>query len=479
MNNIIYQNLCISNLFNGLVEGLSKFSNRSEVALIYCPDQNSGIFVYDPQSILKEHASILQKIHSEEKKWFSKIKKSVSNKAADHLVAVENPNLAGLICYGAACKSFFYQMWFTNHHPDMCSIKPTEKWLEHTASLISTDYPSGRNIVGSSGYILKNYSLQAIADYIIDERTSFFDYDSRLLIPPILDTVLNISKAREEGASPRGQIFFTDPDKVSEIDFLTKIQRNQRPFLNNIKHVRKLLTSVENSNRKLVSDGKSIIGITDLPVPEYAIAADYYDDHGFVKLGKEKIASFSGGNFYSTNREPKLVELEELLLDSKLEFNISTLLFQLISELVYISLKEGHGCMLVIDLNKEPINLTGHVLDPSLNLLEPSHIDLACALTKIDGALHITSDLMIHGFGCLLDGKATNWENMARGARYNSAIRFSSEHKDTIIVVVSADRPVSIIYCGLEINAFSSWESPFYGNSPKPVPIKEYFNGVK
>ena len=119
------------------------------------------------------------------------------------------------------------------------------------------------------------------------------------------------------------------------------------------------------------------------------------------------------------------------------------------------------------------------VSDPSLNLLEPANIDLACSLTKIDGALHITSDLFIHGFACLLDGRATNWENMARGARYNSAIRFSAEHKDTIIVVVSSDRPVSIIYCGLEINAFSSWEPPIYDNFPRPVPITKYFNGVK
>ncbi|MCK5542038.1 MAG: hypothetical protein KAI40_05045 [Desulfobacterales bacterium] len=230
MTNIIYQDLCIANIFNGLVEGLSKFSNQSKLALIYSPNPDSDVFVYDPQAILKEHESILKEKHLDTK--------------------------------------------------------------------LSTDYPSSRNFVGSSGYILKNYSLQAIADYIVDERNSFFDYDSRLLIPPILNTVLNISKTREEGLSPRGQIFFTDPDKVSTIEFMTKIQRHQRPFLSNIKHIRKLLTAVENSNRKLVSDGNTIIGITDSPVPDYAIAADYFDDHGFLKLGKEKISSFFGENFH-------------------------------------------------------------------------------------------------------------------------------------------------------------------------------------
>ncbi|MCK5096806.1 MAG: DNA integrity scanning protein DisA nucleotide-binding domain protein [Desulfobacteraceae bacterium] len=480
MTKTIFQNLCISNIFNGLVEGLSKFSNQSKIAIIYSPDPKKDILIYDPQKILKEHESVLKEEYYENiKKLHKQIKQSIANQPDEYLVPVDKLNLAGLINYGAASKSFFYQMWFTNHHPDMCSVKPTEKWLEHAACLLSTDYPLGRIVVGSSDYILKNYSLQAIADYIIDERNDCLDYDSRLLIPPILNIVLNISKAREEGVSPIGQILFTDPDKVHNIDFITKIQRHQRPFVHNIKHVRKLLTAVENSNRKLVSDGNTIIGITDSPVPDYAIAADYVGDHGFLKLGKEKICSFCGGNFHSTNREAKLVELEELLLDSKLEPENSSFLFQIISELVHVSVRDGHGCTLVIDLNKEPLNLTGHVLDPSLNLLKPAHIDLACSLTKIDGAIHITSDLLLHGFGCLLDGKATNWENMARGARYNSAIRFSAEHKDTIIVVVSSDRPVSIIYCGLEINAFSSWEPPIYGNFPKPVPITQYFNGVK
>ncbi|MCP3900421.1 MAG: DNA-binding protein [Desulfobacteraceae bacterium] len=480
MANIIYQNLCIANIFNGLVEGLSKFSNHSKLALIYAPAPNDSLCIYDPQNILKEHGSILkEKYWDNYRSWRDKNEDIISKQPVGRLIPVDKLTLSGLINYGAACNSFFYQMWFTNHHPDMCSTKPTEKWLEQAASLLATDYPSGRIVVESSGYILKNYSLQAIADFIADQRNCYLDYDSRLLIPPILNTVLNISKAREEGASPRGQIFFTDPDKVYSIDFITKIQRHQQPLVQNTKHVRKLLTAVENSNRKLVSDGNTIIGITDTPVPENAIAADYYDDHGFLELGENKIASFSGGNFHSTNREAKLVELEELLLDSKLEHENSTLLFQLVSELVHISVKNGHGCTLVLDLNQEPLSMTGHVLDPSLSLLEPTNINLACSLTKIDGALHITSDLMIHGFGCLLDGKATNWENMARGARYNSAIRFSAEHRDTVIVVVSSDRPVSIIYCGVEINAFSSWEPPFYENSLKPVLLKKYFNGVK
>ena len=131
----------------------------------------------------------------------------------------------------------------------------------------------------------------------------------------------------------------------------------------------------------------------------------------------------------------------------------------------------------MIDLNEIPVGLSGHVLEPSLSLLEPKHMKLAGSLLKIDGAVHITSDLSIHGFGCLLDGKTINWENMARGARYNSALRFSAANSHIIVVVVSADRPVSIIFNGIEINAFSHWR-PVYQYTPEPMSLKKYLNGV-
>ena len=81
-------------------------------------------------------------------------------------------------------------------------------------------------------------------------------------------------------------------------------------MVSNVKHIRKLLVAVERSDRKLVSDGKTIIGITDSPVPESAIAAEFNGDYGFLRMGGDKIASFSDGSFHSTTREAKLVELD-------------------------------------------------------------------------------------------------------------------------------------------------------------------------
>lgn len=478
MNQKLYKKLCITNILKGVEEGLSKYSNTSRVALIFAVMPDDPVLIFDPQNILREHESKLKEVFYENPdEWRKGIKRKIKGQPKGYMVPENDLALAGLISYGCCSNDFFFQMWLTDHHPDMCSVKPTERWLEQAACLLVHDYHSESTAINSSDYVLKNYSLQAVADHIVDEREKYLGLDSKILIPPILNDILNISKTREEGAWARGTLFFTDPHRIKDISFITKIQKHERPVISNVKHIRKLLVAVEHSDRKLVSDGCTIIGITDSQIPDFAITADFRGDHGFLMLGNEKISSFFDGSFHSTTREAKMVELEELLLDSELDTENSTLLFQLVTHMVHTAASGRYGCTLVIDLNEIPVDLSGHVLDPSLTLRDPKNVNLTCSLLKIDGAIHITSKLCVKGFGCLLDGKSIKWENMARGARYNSALRFSADHSKVIVVVVSADRPVSIIYSGIEINAFSNWR-PVYQHIPEPVELKQYFSGV-
>ena len=66
--------------------------------------------------------------------------------------------------------------------------------------------------------------------------------------------------------------------------------------------------------------------------------------------------------------------------------------------------------------------------------------------------------MYLHGFACLLDGRSVEGEDRARGARFNSALRFTAEHENLLVIVVSEDRPVSIIKDGVEITAKSYWD---------------------
>jgi len=71
--------------------------------------------------------------------------------------------------------------------------------------------------------------------------------------------------------------------------------------------------------------------------------------------------------------------------------------------------------------------------------------------------LHLGQDLKLYGFACLLDGRRVSGEDRARGARFNSALRFTTENENIIVIVVSSDRPVSIIQNGVELTAACEW----------------------
>ena len=56
---------------------------------------------------------------------------------------------------------------------------------------------------------------------------------------------------------------------------------------------------------------------------------------------------------------------------------------------------------------------------------------------------------------CWMDGPFP--VKSGKGARYNSALRFTNEHKNILVVVVSSDRPISVIQEGVEISAQCQW----------------------
>ena len=122
-------------------------------------------------------------------------------------------------------------------------------------------------------------------------------------------------------------------------------------------------------------------------------------------------------------------------------------------------------------ISRRPI--AGQGLESPLDLQQPDNLELTKSLSKVDGALHIGSDLKLHGFACLLDGRSIPGEDRARGARYNSALRFTAERDNILVVVVSADRPVSVIMEGVEVSAQCQWK-PVSSCIFQPLPLEAW-----
>lgn len=450
---------CASDILNGLSDGLTHFSGTSRVAVLFALRPDSPMMLCDPQNLLKGHQPIFKSLYVDNQKW--RICENVQHDRRNFadITPVKDPGLAGLLSHGGYSGSVFFQQWFTEHHPDLCSAGPTECWLEHAVWRFSHDLANDIDLyTGISGYFLKEYATHAIRDHIIDLMNLSLGWDSLLRIYPVLDAVLMISETQEEGSWPEGRLLFVDPSMIDKLDFLVKFQEQFRPQLVNYKYVRKLLLTVENSGRHLVSDGRAILGICGDELPCFSLCADFRRGHGFLKVNRNKICSFADGRFSSTTYQAKLVHLEELLLESHLDSSESYFIFKIVVSLVHHAQLRKHGCTIVLDLNRSPVTVSGQVLSPPLDLRKPRMLKMAKSLTKVDGALHIGADMHLHGFACLLDGKAFAGEDLARGARYNSALRFTAEHRGVIIVVVSSDRPVSVIHQGLDLHGVCAWD---------------------
>ena len=471
------KHLCIYNILDGLREGLTQYSGLSRAALIYGEKPEDEIRIYDPQELLRGHEPKLEELYLNSESWREYPSSFMGINTFGHVFPEENLQLAGLISFGGKSSSLFYQMWFTEHHPDMCSIGPTEKWLEHAVYLLSHDY-AYEDVVytNMTRYVLREYSTHAIRDYILDELNKRVGWDSQIWIYPILEAILGISKTREEGAWPRGQLVFIDARDFRGMPFLVQFPENERPKLENHKHVRKLLISVEQSERKLVSDGESIVGISENKLPDFRLTSDFRGHYGFLRLAGESVCSFADGSFHSTTHKANLVHLEESLLEIELDTHFRDLLFRITSEIVHDAGERKHGCTLVLDFSDTTIDIPGQRLVAPLDLQKEDCLDFAKSASKVDGALHIGADARLHGFACLLDGRSVPGENRARGARFNSALRFTAEHREVIVVVMSVDRPVSVIQGGVELTAQCEWRT-FTSLAKQPPTLEKWIEG--
>jgi hypothetical protein len=456
---ITAQILSIFHIHDGLCDGLSHFSGPSRAALIYAEKATDPPRIYDPQCLLDYWAPMLEKIYLKSNAWREHNPQIANMQLKGQIFPEKGLDLAGLISWGGRSRSIDYQMWFTEEHPTMCSTGPTERWLERASSLLAHDWANEEWFyTRNSSCVVMEYALHAVRDYIRDVLDLRFGMDSRIEVYPILDAILGISKTREEGAWPRGTLVFAEPAMIEKIPFLVRFPQPEKLKLTNYKHVRKLILAVENSDRKLVSDGRSIIGVAQGNLPDCIINAEFRGSHGFLYFSGNLVCSFSDGSYHSSNRKPNLVHLEELLLEMPLQQDQKDALFRIASGIVGRAGAQRHGATVVVDLNPKPIAISGQQLATPIDLRNEAMLDLAKSLSKVDGALHIGADMHLHGFACLLDGRAMPNENRARGARFNSALRFTAAHENLIVIVVSADRPVSVIHKGVDLSARPEWK---------------------
>lgn len=116
-------------------------------------------------------------------------------------------------------------------------------------------------------------------------------------------------------------------------------------------------------------------------------------------------------------------------------------------ELASQASEQQHGTMLVVHGSAE---LEASRLSPQALSVAPQILsaESLAAVTSIDGAVLVDPNAACHAVGVILDGKAISGEgDSARGARFNSAVRYHHGVRDAacVIVIVSEDGMIDLL----------------------------------
>ena len=260
----------------------------------------------------------------------------------------------------------------------------------------------------------------------------------------LFDSCNIISSLKYEGAEGVGELLIARRDHPNiEINL-----RLKKPVhMNDYKAVRKIM-EMTGERMSLLSDSCYIYGLGKQNC-EY----DPTDEDLFLI----RFTKYYTWHLFHANNEMMEVSYCQPSLP-KLQFNEQKLrsdlprIFPKIQEneieklatLTKEAIKQKHGTMLVItsDAELEADRLAHQSTCIESKCLTPETISL---VTSIDGAVLLNPQGTCFAIGVILDGLATDKGNPARGARYNSAIRYAHPKSECLIVIVSEDGYIDLV----------------------------------
>lgn len=254
-----------------------------------------------------------------------------------------------------------------------------------------------------------------------------------------------ISSLRYEGASSSGQLIISAPDHHGIVKRITF--RRAVPIADHVA-VRKLLETHQ-PGYALLSDGHEVYGLGQVnlesSVPDQTLFNINFLSHYTWELayGLRPLMRVVYGHPRMPEeaiREDRFRGLCQRLFGDTAAYDADALW-----QLTMTATEQPHGTMVVITPKAarevERLQQQAAPIEPAR--LAPEGV---LALTAVDGAIVADPLGVVHAFSVILDGKATSKGNPARGARYNSALRYTGSHKvPCIAVVVSEDGTIDVV----------------------------------
>jgi hypothetical protein len=437
----------------GTWEGLSEFLCRpTRVALVFAEKENDPLRVFDYHGLLKENKSSISAFFSSRNNWCST---HTITGSPFHIADNLSTQALNIPCSVAMHSDpMFYQCWIAEQTENVCNIEVVNRWLWSAAWILSHDLAWIRYTGAAPETTedsLRHHSRQAVRRHIGGVINSRLRRDPRINVLKVLDSILGLSLMVEEGRKASGRICFVESDTLDESWLTAAFPLNERPTLNDYKHLCKLMPLSVLDDSCLVADSEKVIGVGLFDdFAENTIVAEFRGGGGTITMTEGEVCSFSNGHLYGIRRKPCFDNLLKALESARVEESYRATLCKVIASIATQAVEHEHGCLLVIDDQKQT---KGHRLSVPLDLTNSKNIDLSCQMSIVDGALMIEPPCSLVSFGTILSGDTDEKEDPSRGARFNSAIRYTSSHPKSVAVVASEDGRVSIVFDGSEYGA--------------------------
>ncbi len=263
----------------------------------------------------------------------------------------------------------------------------------------------------------------------------------------LFDTCNIISSLKYENQDANGSLIIA-PKKHDNVKISIKF--DDPVNINEYRKVRKILELTSDRNY-LISDSAVIYGIGELrgiynPVSENLFVIKFSKHFHWEAYHDKNLLIKTSYNV--PNVPQQRIDRNKFYSDFHRIFNDAT---ESNSDNIWAIIEQAitqkHGTMLVISdgakeestrLKKQSFKITPITIDSSF----------IQKVTSIDGALLLDYEGKCYSIGVILDGLAVEKGSSARGARYNSAIRYYEYVKEkcnTIVIIISEDGMIDII----------------------------------
>lgn len=255
-----------------------------------------------------------------------------------------------------------------------------------------------------------------------------------------------ISAERYEGAAGRGRILLAHQNHP---DVLARIRLKSPVSVTQYRGIRKLLET-SSEDMALLCNGQQVWGLGTLR-GTYDPAREDLFELRFTAHYKWELLHAGNTMMRVEYRRPRLPaeRFDKTLFSDHFEriFQHESRNASILTEVIQAAVEQKHGTLVVITAaaSEEASRLSAQSTGIES---EPITRELMNHVSKIDGAVLVAPDGLMHAFGVILDGIASTNGTPLRGARFNSAIRYIDGQQERQIpclaLIVSEDGYVDL-----------------------------------